>query len=248
MIGALRLMLNHPNPSSFRLSRLLLPVFVVSLLFLNAGCGLFGAKRKIEVPPVLTPLEAASKDQLVQEINRLSTVKSIHGKVDIQFEDTSFASAGIADQYRLVDGTITLQRPGQIYLQIQFTFVDIREDDVAARGGHLEHGPAAPRRGGVADFDDAVQVALEVLAHADHRGADLVALALHLDQVADEDVVGLLEQLLRASRTQAAARGRRLSRTCGGHGRDGEESCRDGVSKEHYDPDIGTRSKGLERM
>jgi len=135
MIGALRLMLNHPNPSSFRLSRLLLPVFVVSLLFLNAGCGLFGAKRKIEVPPVLTPLEAASKDQLVQEINRLSTVKSIHGKVDIQFEDTSFASAGIADQYRLVDGTITLQRPGQIYLQIQFTFVDIAQ--MASDGEHF---------------------------------------------------------------------------------------------------------------
>src|SRR5215813_775733 len=135
MIGGLRLMLNHLNPSRVRLSRLLLPVFVISLLLLNTGCGLFGAKRKIEVPPVLTPLEAASKDQLIQEINRLATVKSIHGKVDIQFEDTSFASAGIADQYRLVDGTITLQRPGQIYLQIQFTFVDIAQ--MASDGEHF---------------------------------------------------------------------------------------------------------------
>ena len=127
MIGAQRLMLKHFYPSRVRLTRLLLPVFVASIVLLNAGCGLFGAKRKISVPQLLTPLAQANRDRLIQEVNRLSTVKSIHGKVDIQFEDTSFASSGIADQYRLVDGTITLQRPGQIYLVIQFTFVDIAQ-------------------------------------------------------------------------------------------------------------------------
>lgn len=130
-----RLMLKHRNLSRVRLTRLLLPVFVASILLLNAGCGLFGAKRKIEVPQLLTPLAQASKDRLIQEVNRLSTVKSIHGKVDIQFQDTSFASSGIADQYRLVDGTITLQRPGQIYLVIQFTFVDIAQ--MASDGEHF---------------------------------------------------------------------------------------------------------------
>ena len=128
-------MLKHCNPSRVRLVRLLLPVFVASILLFNTGCGLFGAKRKIEVPQLLTPLAQANKDRLVQEVNRLSTVKSIHGKVDIQFEDTSFASSGIADQYRLVDGTITLQRPGQIYLVIQFTFVDIAQ--MASDGQHF---------------------------------------------------------------------------------------------------------------
>lgn len=108
-------------------SRLLLSVIAVSILLLSTGCGLFGAKRKITVPQLLTPLADANKDRLIQEVNRLSTVKSIHGKVDIQFEDTSFASSGVADQYRLVDGTITLQRPGKIYLVIQFTFVDIAQ-------------------------------------------------------------------------------------------------------------------------
>src|SRR5918993_3931798 len=127
MIGAQRLMLKHCNPSRVRLTRLLLPVFVASILLLNTGCGLFGAKRKISVPQLLTPLAEANRDRLIQEVNRLSTVRSIHGKVDIQFEDTSFASSGVADQYRLVDGAITLQRPGQIYLVIQFTFVDIAQ-------------------------------------------------------------------------------------------------------------------------
>src|SRR5262247_3793789 len=116
-------------------SRLLLSVLTVSVLLFAAGCGLFGAKKKITVPQLLTPLAKADKARLIQEVNRLSTVKSIHGKVDIQFEDTSFASSGIADQYRLVDGTITLQRPGQIYLIIQFTFVDIAQ--MASDGEHF---------------------------------------------------------------------------------------------------------------
>lgn len=128
-------MLKHFNPSRVRLTRLLLPLFVAFIVLVNSGCGLFGAKRKITVPQLLTPLAQANKDRLVQEVNRLSTVRSIHGKVDIQFEDTSFASAGIADQYRLVDGTITLQRPGKIYLIIQFTFVDIAQ--MASDGEHF---------------------------------------------------------------------------------------------------------------
>src|SRR4051794_32931001 len=116
-------------------SRLLLSVLTVSVLLFTAGCGLFGAKKKIKVPQLLTPLAKADRNQLIQEVNRLSTVKSIHGKVDIRFEDTSFASAGIADQYRLVDGTLTLQRPSQIYLIIQFTFVDLAQ--MASDGEHF---------------------------------------------------------------------------------------------------------------
>ena len=128
-------MLKQLNPSRARPIRFLLPVFVASILLLNTGCGLFGAKRKIQVPQLLAPLTQTNKERLIQEVNRWSTVKSIHGKVDIQFEDTSFASVGIADQYRLVDGTITLQRPGKILLQIQFTFVDIAQ--MASDGEHF---------------------------------------------------------------------------------------------------------------
>ena len=120
-------MLKYFNVHRIMPSRLLLSVLAASVVLFTAGCGLLGAKKKITVPQLLGPLAKADKARLIQEVNRLSTVKSIHGKVDIRFEDTSFASSGIADQYRLVDGTITLQRPSQIYLIIQFTFVDIAQ-------------------------------------------------------------------------------------------------------------------------
>ena len=135
-------MLKYFDASRIVPARFLLAVFVVSGVLLNSGCGLFGAKRKIQVPQLLEPLTTADKARLIQEVNRLATVKSIHGKVDIRFEDTSFASSGIADQYRLVDGSITLQRPGQIYLVIQFTFVDI-----AAMASDGEHFSVAVLRG-----------------------------------------------------------------------------------------------------
>lgn len=135
MIGAQRLMLKYFNASRMVPSRLLLSVFTVSVLLFSVGCGLFGAKKKIQVPQLLSPLVEADKGRLINEVNRLSTVKSIHGKIDIQFEDTSFASFGIADQYRLVDGDITLQRPGKIYLVIQLVFVDLAQ--MASDGEHF---------------------------------------------------------------------------------------------------------------
>src|SRR6185295_17362414 len=61
--------------------------------------------------------------RLISEVNRLAAVRSIHGKVDIIFEDTSFAEAGIAEKYKQADGQITVQRPGNIYLIIQVPFI-----------------------------------------------------------------------------------------------------------------------------
>lgn len=94
-----------------------------------SGCAtLFGVKQKVEVPPLLTPLTEASTAQLVSEVNRLASVRSMRGKVDLQFQDTSFAESGIAEKYRTADGDLVLQRPGQIRLAIQGPFsVDIAQ-------------------------------------------------------------------------------------------------------------------------
>jgi hypothetical protein len=88
-----------------------------------SGCGLFGTHKKVQVPQLLTPLAEANTAQLISEVNRLAAVRSVHGKVDIIFEDTSFAESGISEKYRQADGQLTVQRPGNIYLVIQVPFI-----------------------------------------------------------------------------------------------------------------------------
>ena len=119
------LILRIYDKSRAGISRLLVLSLVVAGLLINSGCSWFAKPKRVQVPQLLAPLAEAKTDQLVQEINRLSTTRSIHGKIDIQFEDTSFAAVGMADKYRQVDGTVTLQRPGRIHLAIQFSFVDL---------------------------------------------------------------------------------------------------------------------------
>jgi hypothetical protein len=103
--------------------RLFVALLLTTSLLPATGCGLIGASKKIEVPPLLTPLAEANKTQLFSEINRLAALQSIHGRVDIQFEDTSFAESGIAEKYKRADGTVTLQRPGKVYLIVQVPFI-----------------------------------------------------------------------------------------------------------------------------
>jgi hypothetical protein len=104
-------------------SRLLLLIVVAILTLPISGCGLFDTHKKVQVPLLLTPLTESNTNQLTAEVNRLASVNSVHGKVDILFEDTSFAEQGVADKYRQADGTITVQRPGKVYLIIQVPFI-----------------------------------------------------------------------------------------------------------------------------
>lgn len=116
-------MVNSYSSPRRLLSRPLVLLLTLTGLLSMSGCGLFGTRKQVQVPPMLTPLVEANRAQLVAEVNRLAAVKSIRGKVDIEFEDTSFADVGIAEKYRQADGTITLQRPGKVYLIIQVPFI-----------------------------------------------------------------------------------------------------------------------------
>lgn len=119
-------MLTLPSVQRMALAQRVLLAFLILNLFIASGCsGAFGIRRKVEVPRLLSPLTDANTDQLMSEVNQLATVKSIHGKVDIQFQDTSFADAGVSDKYRTVAGAVTLQRPGRIYLIIQVPVVAV---------------------------------------------------------------------------------------------------------------------------
>jgi hypothetical protein len=109
------------NPHTY--FRLPIIFLVLLIAFSSTACGLFGTHKKVQVPQLLSPLVDADTPRLIAEVNRLAAVQSIHGKVDIEFEDTSFAEVGIAEKYRQADGTVTLQRPGKIYLVISVPFI-----------------------------------------------------------------------------------------------------------------------------
>src|SRR5438045_2500023 len=92
-------------------------ISILAALALASACSI--AHRRVETEKLLTPLVSANTSDLISAVNKLVSARSIHGRVDIQFEDTSFATSGIAEKYRTVDGSITLQRPGKVFLIIQ---------------------------------------------------------------------------------------------------------------------------------
>lgn len=113
-------MIKTPRTSFRKLVTLSL---LVASLTVVTGCNLLGTRTKVNVPPLLTPLAAANRDQLISIIDRHAALRSIQGRVDLQFEDNSFAEAGIAEKYKLADGNVTLQRPGKVYLIIKVPFI-----------------------------------------------------------------------------------------------------------------------------
>lgn len=108
-------------------------VALAALLFTSA-CSL--VHKQVETEKLLTPLSEANTSDLISVVNKLVGVRSIRGRVDIQFEDTSFATSGIADKYRAAEGTIVIERPGKVYLAIQGPLaIDIAE--MASDGEHF---------------------------------------------------------------------------------------------------------------
>src|SRR2546428_12921025 len=90
----------------------------LSIIFIAASaCHL--VHKPVEIEKLLTPLSEADTVQLIATVNNLVTVRSIHGSADFQVEDTAFATAGIAEKPRAAEGSVTLQRPGQVYLVVQ---------------------------------------------------------------------------------------------------------------------------------
>jgi len=110
-------------------------ISILAVLALASACSI--AHRRVETEKLLTPLVSANTSDLISAVNKLVGVRSIHGRVDIQFEDTSFATSGIAEKYRTVDGSITLQRPGKIYLIIQAPLVASDIVQMTSDGEHF---------------------------------------------------------------------------------------------------------------
>jgi len=146
-----------------------LAILLALSIFLPVATACHIVKKPVEVEKLLTPLAEANSIQLIAAVNNLVAVRSIHGRVDIQFEDTSFATSGIAEKYRTADGSVTLQRPGKVYLIVQGPFAT----DVAQMTSDGEHFRIAILKGDekyrrfVRGTNNAVYPRLEVDGSAD---------------------------------------------------------------------------------
>lgn len=96
---------------------------LLATMLLSAAC--IRSKHKAEI---LLPVTDATQAQLIAEINRFASVNSIHAKMDLKFEDNSFAVFGEKEVYRTADGDVTVERPGRILLKVQ---VPVIKSDVA---------------------------------------------------------------------------------------------------------------------
>ncbi|MDT7604450.1 MAG: hypothetical protein QOF61_2447, partial [Acidobacteriota bacterium] len=124
-------------PKSGRARRTRAALLLAALALFSVGCSSLASKfvkSKVAVTPLLEPLAEADTAQLIAEINRVARVKSLHGKVDIQFLDTSFAKCGVIEKYKTADGDVTVQRPGEIYLVIQDPFVGSKLAEMSSNG------------------------------------------------------------------------------------------------------------------
>lgn len=113
--------------------RLAITLALSIILPMAAACNVHNS---VEVEKLLTPLSQADTAQLIRVVNSLAAARSIRGRVDIQFEDTSFATSGISEKYRTADGSITLQRPGKVLLVVQTPVIP---SDVAQMTSDGEH-------------------------------------------------------------------------------------------------------------
>jgi hypothetical protein len=90
-----------------------------AVVFLS-GC--ISPKDKVERPKLLKS-ENASQEFLLGEVNRFARLNSMRAKMDLKFEDNSFAELGVAEKYKTADGEVVVQRPANILLKVQAPFI-----------------------------------------------------------------------------------------------------------------------------
>ncbi len=98
---------------------------ILAIAFFAMGCNIVKKESKT---PALLKTDTAAQSQLLDEVDRFARVESMRAKMDLRFEDNSFAEFGNKEVYRNADGEVVVQRPGMILLKVQ---VPVIKMDVA---------------------------------------------------------------------------------------------------------------------
>jgi hypothetical protein len=108
----------------FSFSYFYIAIFALLVIF-SASCNIVKKESKA---PTLLKTEDATQASLMNEVNRFARVNSMRAKMDLKFEDNSFAQFGSKEVYRSADGEVVVQRPANILLKVQ---VPVIKTDVA---------------------------------------------------------------------------------------------------------------------
>lgn len=120
------------NPK-FRTGLPAIILFAAALFF--SGC--ISPKDKIERATLLETSDA-SEAELVRQINHLASVDSMFARVDLKFEDNSYAEMGIAEKYKTADGEIVVQRPSSILLKVKVPIIKTDVAQMASDGNSFQ--------------------------------------------------------------------------------------------------------------
>lgn len=126
--------------------QLFLIILIVSTVFLS-GCGLLSPSKKSKTAILLTTKNATTAE-LIAKINHLAQVNSMRAKMDLKFEDNSYAEMGIAEKYKSADSEVVVQRPANIFLKVS---VPIIKTDVAQMSSNGEKFCVAVLTDGTSD-------------------------------------------------------------------------------------------------
>jgi hypothetical protein len=116
---------HHKGMKLFRNRSCRLLLLVVAITIATSSCI---SVKQADNTPRLLKTEIATQADLMNEINRFARVNSIRAKMDLKFEDNSFAEFGSKEVYRRADGEVVVQRPASILLKVQ---VPVIKMDVA---------------------------------------------------------------------------------------------------------------------
>lgn len=100
-------------------------LLIIAGAFFVSGC--IKVKQDKDTARLLKT-ETTTQAELMKEVDRFARVNSMRAKMDLKFEDTSFAEFGSKEVYREADGEVVVQRPGMILLKVR---VPIIKSDVA---------------------------------------------------------------------------------------------------------------------
>lgn len=134
----------------------LLAVLAFAIFF--SGCDFIRPKVPVK-RAILLKTENATQEELIGIIGNFTRVESLRAKIYLQFEDNSYAEAGIAEKYKTADGQIVVQRPANILLRVQVPVIgtdvaQMTSDGDQFRVAILEDGGSGKYRAFISGTND----------------------------------------------------------------------------------------------